>query len=191
LFLPAQLAVEPPPRQIPVPLHRFRGNPESFSSVFDTTAAKGAYRTIRLLRGLSAAGDFRASCNAWGRFAELTARQMCGPSASRLWYSSAQMAWKNKLYFGDNLGILREHVATESVDLIYLDPPFNSSATYNVLFKEKSGEESAAQITAFERTWQWGLETEAAYKGIVAGGLGAPRRIQTAMGNRKMRAPQR
>jgi site-specific DNA-methyltransferase (adenine-specific) len=49
------------------------------------------------------------------------------------------MNWKNKLYFGDNLGILREHVATESVDLIYLDPPFNSSATYNVLFKEKSG----------------------------------------------------
>jgi len=58
------------------------------------------------------------------------------------------MDWKNKLYFGDNLGILRENVATESIDLIYLDPPFNSSATYNVLFKENSGEESAAQITA-------------------------------------------
>ena len=42
--------------------------------------------------------------------------------------------WKNKLYFGDNLDILREHVASESVDLIYLDPPFNSNATYNVLF---------------------------------------------------------
>jgi site-specific DNA-methyltransferase (adenine-specific) len=48
------------------------------------------------------------------------------------------MDWKNRLYFGDNLGILREYVATESVDLIYLDPPFNSSATYNVLFKEKA-----------------------------------------------------
>jgi len=58
------------------------------------------------------------------------------------------MDWKNKLFFGDNLGILRTHVATESIDLIYLDPPFNSSATYNVLFKENSGEESAAQITA-------------------------------------------
>ena len=57
---------------------------------------------------------------------------------------------KNKLYFGDNLNILREYVPDASVDLIYLDPPFNSSATYNVLFKEKSGEESAAQITAFE-----------------------------------------
>jgi 16S rRNA G966 N2-methylase RsmD len=51
---------------------------------------------------------------------------------------------KNKLYFGDNLKILRDHVADASVDLIYLDPPFNSNASYNVLFKEKSGEESAA-----------------------------------------------
>ena len=60
------------------------------------------------------------------------------------------MEWKNQLYFGDNLKILRDYVAAESVDLIYLDPPFNSNASYNVLFKEKSGEESAAQITAFE-----------------------------------------
>ena len=60
------------------------------------------------------------------------------------------MDWKNKLYFGDNLGILREHVATESVDLIYLDPPFNSSATYNVLIKEKRGEESAVQTEVFD-----------------------------------------
>jgi len=56
------------------------------------------------------------------------------------------MDGKNKLYYGDNLKILRDHVANASVDLIYLDPPFNSNATYNVLFKEKSGEESAAQI---------------------------------------------
>ena len=62
----------------------------------------------------------------------------------------------NKLYFGDNLDILRQHVADESVDLIYLDPPFNSNATYNVLFREKSGEQSAAQITAFDDTWHWG-----------------------------------
>ena len=70
---------------------------------------------------------------------------------------------KNKLYFGDNLKILREYVPDASVDLIYLDQPFNSSATYNVLFKEKSGEESAAQITAFEDTWQWSQEAEAVY----------------------------
>ena len=77
---------------------------------------------------------------------------------------------KNVLYFGDNLNILCEHVADESVDLIYLDPPFNSNASYNVLFAEKSGEQSAAQITAFEDTWHWGLESEEAYHGIVVGG---------------------
>ena len=75
--------------------------------------------------------------------------------------------WKNKLYFGDNLDILREHVASDSVDLIYLDPPFNSNATYNVLFQEKSGERSAAQITAFEDTWHWGMESEYAYQEMV------------------------
>ncbi len=56
------------------------------------------------------------------------------------------MDWKNKLYFGDNLDILRREVPDACVDLIYLDPPFNSNATYNVLFKEKRGEESAPQV---------------------------------------------
>ncbi len=88
------------------------------------------------------------------------------------------MDGKNKLYFGDNLKILRDHVADSSVDLIYLDPPFNSNANYNVLFKEKSGEESAAQITAFEDTWQWGLEPEAIYKEIVTSG---PRKLADLM----------
>jgi site-specific DNA-methyltransferase (adenine-specific) len=73
------------------------------------------------------------------------------------------MDWKNKLFFGDNLRILREHVADESVDLVYLDPPFNSNANYNVLFKEKSGQHSHAQITAFEDTWEWGAEAEETY----------------------------
>ena len=85
---------------------------------------------------------------------------------------------KNKLYFGDNLKILREHVLDASVDLIYLDPPFNSSATYNVLFKEKSGEESAAQITAFEDPWQWSQEAEAVYREIVERG---PRKLADLM----------
>ena len=76
----------------------------------------------------------------------------------------------NQLFFGDNLNILREHVADESVDLIYLDPPFNSNATYNVLFQEKSGEQSAAQITAFEDTWHWGTDSELAYQDIVTNG---------------------
>ena len=78
--------------------------------------------------------------------------------------------WQNKLYFGDNLGILREHVKDESVDLVYLDPPFNSNTTYNVLFAEKSGEQSAAQITAFDDTWHWGMESELAYRELVTDG---------------------
>lgn len=53
-----------------------------------------------------------------------------------------EKTWKNQLYFGDNLQILREYVSDESVDLIYLDPPFNSNATYNVLFGEKNGSQS-------------------------------------------------
>src|ERR1700674_525234 len=73
------------------------------------------------------------------------------------------MDWKNKLFFGDNLRILREHIDDESVDLVYLDPPFNSNANYNVLFKERSGEQSHAQITAFEDTWEWGKEAEETY----------------------------
>ena len=78
--------------------------------------------------------------------------------------------WKNKLYFGDNLDILREHVPDESVDLVYLDPPFNSNATYNVLFKEASGEGSAAQIHAFDDTWHWNQESERAYREVVTDG---------------------
>ncbi len=78
--------------------------------------------------------------------------------------------WKNQLFFGDNLEILRgNHIPVGSVDLIYLDPPFNSNATYNILFAEKSGEKSAAQITAFEDTWHWGDEAAAAYDDVVRG----------------------
>ena len=74
---------------------------------------------------------------------------------------------KNRLYYGDNLHILREYIADESVDLIYLDPPFNSNANYNVLFRETGGQQSAAQITAFEDTWHWSLESESAYQDVV------------------------
>jgi site-specific DNA-methyltransferase (adenine-specific) len=70
---------------------------------------------------------------------------------------------ENTLYYGDNLIILREHIPSESVDLIYLDPPFNSSRNYNVLFKDEHGTESEAQITAFEDTWHWNLAAEQAY----------------------------
>ena len=71
---------------------------------------------------------------------------------------------RNALYYGDNLLVLREHVPDESVDLVYLDPPFNSNASYNVLFKEKTGEESPAQIKAFTDTWEWTQETQYTYE---------------------------
>ncbi|MBI2172438.1 MAG: hypothetical protein HYU30_10595 [Chloroflexi bacterium] len=63
----------------------------------------------------------------------------------------------NLLYWGDNLPILRnrDYFADESVDLVYLDPPFNSNASYNVLFKEASGAPSTAQLQAFADTWHW------------------------------------
>src|SRR5205814_3901765 len=61
----------------------------------------------------------------------------------------------NTLYYGDNLKILRDYIKEESVDLIYLDPPFNSNRDYNVLFKEQSGEPAQAQIKAFTDTWKW------------------------------------
>ena len=64
----------------------------------------------------------------------------------------------------------RASQADESVDLVYLDPPFNSNTTYNVLFAEKSGEQSAAQITAFDDTWHWGMESELAYRELVTDG---------------------
>ncbi len=79
-------------------------------------------------------------------------------------------AWRNKLHFGDNLPIMREHIPDESVDLIYLDPPFNSNATYNVLFREHDSSESAAQIQAFDDTWHWSTEAEWAYEQIVTNG---------------------
>ena len=72
----------------------------------------------------------------------------------------------NVLYYGDNLEILRKYIPDSSIDLVYLDPPFNSKATYNVLYKEKTGEPSQAQITAFEDTWHWGLESEKALQEI-------------------------
>jgi adenine specific DNA methylase Mod len=73
----------------------------------------------------------------------------------------------NALYYGDNLTVLRESIADESVDLVYLDPPFNSQATYNVLFKGPSGKGSDAQIEAFEDTWHWGEEAERAFTEVL------------------------
>jgi len=76
----------------------------------------------------------------------------------------------NLLYYGDNLTVLRGCMDDESVDLIYLDPPFNSQATYNVLFRSTAGERSRAQIEAFEDTWHWGDEAELAFDGVMTSG---------------------
>ncbi len=76
----------------------------------------------------------------------------------------------NLLYYGDNLDVLRRYVADESVDLIYLDPPFNSAQNYNVLFQEQDGSRSAAQIRAFEDTWRWDEAASLAYQEIVESG---------------------
>ena len=74
------------------------------------------------------------------------------------------------LYYGDNLDILKLHIKDESVDLVYLDPPFKSSQNYNVLFEEKNGSQSMAQIQAFEDTWTWSIETAKVYEDLVIGG---------------------
>jgi site-specific DNA-methyltransferase (adenine-specific) len=76
----------------------------------------------------------------------------------------------NRLYYGDNLDVLRRYIADESVSLIYLDPPFKSDQTYNVLFEEQDGSRSAAQIRAFEDTWRWDQAAAAAYEEIVERG---------------------
>jgi DNA modification methylase len=76
----------------------------------------------------------------------------------------------NTLYYGDNLDILRRYIKDESVDLVYLDPPFNSNATYNVLFAEHGGEKAAAQIKAFGDTWTWDQSAALAYQETVEKG---------------------
>jgi len=76
----------------------------------------------------------------------------------------------NILYYGDNLDILKRHIADESVDLVYLDPPFNSNANYNVLFAEKDGTQAASQIRAFEDTWTWDHEDETVFADLVTKG---------------------
>jgi DNA modification methylase len=97
----------------------------------------------------------------------------------------------NQLFYGDNLAVLRDHIADQSVDLIYLDPPFNSRQDYNVLFAEKDGARSASQITAFKDTWEWNEESSLAYEQVVeAGGrvAEAMRAFRTLLGGTDMLA---
>ncbi|MBV6489554.1 MAG: hypothetical protein GHHEDOFH_03540 [Pseudorhodoplanes sp.] len=83
----------------------------------------------------------------------------------------------NKLYFGDNLDILREYIADESVDLIYLDPPFNSQAQYNLVFDRQDDDSPSAQAGAFLDTWRWGDEAEWSYQELMKIGGGTARFI--------------
>ncbi len=76
----------------------------------------------------------------------------------------------NRLYYGDNLDVLRQHIGDESVDLIYLDPPFNSNASYNILFKSPAGAGADASIEAFDDTWAWGPSASEALMDITASG---------------------
>ena len=97
----------------------------------------------------------------------------------------------NTLYYGDNLDILRRYVKDESVDLVYLDPPFKSNQDYNVLFAEQNGSRSAAQILAFEDTWQWDQTSAAAYHEIVESGGRVSKAMQsffTSLGGNDMMA---
>lgn len=75
----------------------------------------------------------------------------------------------NRLYYGDNLEVLRNEVADASIDLVYLDPPFNSNAGYNVLFKSASGAGADASIEAFDDTWTWGISAKDALMDIAKG----------------------
>ena len=83
---------------------------------------------------------------------------------------------ENALFYGDNLDVLRRHVKDESVDLIYLDPPFNSNADYNVLFGHADGSRAAAQIKAFGDTWRWDQAASASYQEMVRRAVRSPRR---------------
>lgn len=87
----------------------------------------------------------------------------------------------NHLYYGDNLSVLREHIKDESVDLVYLDPPFNSNAGYNILFKAPDGVSAAAQIEAFDDTWHWSDSAEDAYADVMRSGNGNAAEMLRAM----------
>ena len=105
--------------------------------------------------------------------------------------SSTPKPAPNSLYYGDNLQVLREFIADESVDLVYLDPPFNSRQDYNVLFAENDGSRSASQISAFKDTWEWNEEAARAYEETVERGgtvANAMRAFRTLLGGSDMLA---
>src|ERR1700732_86754 len=88
----------------------------------------------------------------------------------------------DQLYYGDNLDILVRYVEDESVDLVYLDPPFKSNQDYNILFKEQDGTRSPAQIRAFEDTWTWDQASAAVYEDVIEEGGEVARVLQAFRG---------
>jgi adenine specific DNA methylase Mod len=89
---------------------------------------------------------------------------------SQMATKASQKDQHGALFYGDNLDVLRRYVDDESVDLVYLDPPFNSNANYNVLFAEQDGSRSASQTGAFEDTWRWDQEAASAFEEVVEAG---------------------
>ena len=86
---------------------------------------------------------------------------------------------KNRLFYGDNLPVLRDHIASESVDLVYLDPPFNSNRKYSVIFgNDTAADDATAQVEAFDDTWHWTNSTEALFRDIL---MSAPEKVSDAM----------
>lgn len=107
-----------------------------------------------------------------GSAARLTSALKHGTLTEHLSYSelcevTVSETFQNRLFCGDNLEILREYLSDASVDLIYLDPPFNSNRNYNVLFRDESGIEADAQITAFEDTWHWDRNARNTYENLL------------------------
>jgi site-specific DNA-methyltransferase (adenine-specific) len=85
------------------------------------------------------------------------------------------------LYYGDNLDILRKYIPSDSIDLIYLDPPFSSKKDYNIIFKEPTGELSQAQIKAFGDSWHWDRAAEDTYQEIILHGPPKVAKLISAM----------
>ena len=73
---------------------------------------------------------------------------------------------KRELYYGDNIDVLREFVADKSVDLCYIDPPFNSKRDYSEIYSGIGDTEDTAQVQAFIDTWIWGEEANAEYNNL-------------------------
>jgi site-specific DNA-methyltransferase (adenine-specific) len=97
------------------------------------------------------------------------------------WGQNPDLWAMNHLHYGDNLQVLRDSIQDASVDLIYLDPPFNSNASYNILFKGPAGGNSTAQIEAFDDTWHWNDSAESAFGDVMRCGNAAASTMLRAM----------